>query len=190
MSVCTNCQSDKISGLPCGVCGFSEYPSEPSRGDTPRTNLFARAVIVNNSLDIKEWVVDAALSRLLEREANNLAAKLGQSLNERDVLQLRAEQAEKDYQTVKDWAHRVETKLETIVGLCDNHADGAPDATDLGKFCNDMIGLSNEIDLGSVRTLKQQLHQSEAKCAEKNEVLNLVLKRYCHKSDGTDYREL
>lgn len=80
-------------------------------------------------------------------------------------LEAKLKETEKSYQTVKDWAHRLESKLETIVNEFDRHADGAPDATPLGHFCNAMIGLCTEISLGEVSTLRETLADEKARRA-------------------------
>jgi len=72
-------------------------------------------------------------------------------------LSIHADELEVSYQTVKDWAHRLESKLETIIDICDQHADGTVDATPLEKFANEIIGLSNDIDLSRVRTLQGEI---------------------------------
>lgn len=79
------------------------------------------------------------------------------------ALEQQRNEAQKAYQTVKDWAHRLETQLTTLIDDCDSHADGSPDATALEKFCNEMIGKSNGIMLGEVRTLHQERDQLAAK---------------------------
>jgi hypothetical protein len=46
--------------------------------------------------------------------------------------------------------------LNTLLDRCSDYADGTQDATDLAKFCNEMIGLSNSIALGDIMTLRLQ----------------------------------
>lgn len=77
-----------------------------------------------------------------------------------DSLTAQLQEATKAYETVKAWAHCVSSHLETIMARCDDHADGTSDATDLEKFCNEMIGLSNSISLSDVRTLRAQLEEA------------------------------
>lgn len=71
-------------------------------------------------------------------------------------LERELSEANKSYKTTKDWAHRIEQHLNTLLDRCADHADGAPDATDLAKFCNEMIGLSNSVALGDVMTLRKE----------------------------------
>lgn len=77
------------------------------------------------------------------------------------ALRAKVAELEKVYQTVKDWGHRLEQRLETIIARCDDYADGTPDATPLEKFANELIGLSNDISLGNVLTLKAELAASQ-----------------------------
>lgn len=62
----------------------------------------------------------------------------------------------KAYEDVKEWAHRIDALWQTLIARCDDCSDGAPDASELGKFCNEMIGLSNDIQLGEARTTRQE----------------------------------
>lgn len=86
-------------------------------------------------------------------------ATLQATVAEISKLERELVEKEKAYQTVKDWAHRLEDKLTTLIDKFDEHADGTVDATPLEKFCNEMIGLSNEISLGEVWGIKKQLKE-------------------------------
>lgn len=97
-------------------------------------------------------VVDAAFARKLERERN-------EARDERDS-------ARDAYQIVKDSLHEHSTRLETLLAACDDHADGSVDATPLGKFCNDMVGLSNGIMLHEVSTLRAEVYKLRETCDE------------------------
>lgn len=101
----------------------------------------------------------------LER-LETLQAQLDESKTHIECLQVKYEGTQKAYSTVKDWAHRLEGKLETIIARCDEHADGTSDATDLEKFANEIIGLSNDISLGTVRTLRAQLDEARRALGE------------------------
>jgi len=46
--------------------------------------------------------------------------------------------------------------LQTLLVEFDGRADGAPDATDIGKFCNEMVGLYNGILLKETQTLRAE----------------------------------
>lgn len=85
--------------------------------------------------------VTADFARALERELN---------------------EAMKAYETVKNWAHRIDGNLNTILDRCSDEADGTSDATDLAKFANELVGLNNSLMLGDVQTLRQQRDQLRA----------------------------
>lgn len=72
-----------------------------------------------------------------------------------EIEALKREKAEavKAYETVKEWAHRLEGEIIAIIEKCDEHADGAPDATELGKFANELIGIYNSVAIGTVRNV-------------------------------------
>lgn len=60
------------------------------------------------------------------------------------------------YESVKATMHRLQDLLMTLLDRFDAHADGVSDATPLDAFCNEMIGLYNDISVGDARTLKQE----------------------------------
>lgn len=90
------------------------------------------------------------------------------------TLEQQRDEASKSYQTVKDWAHRIENHLNTLLDRCSDYADGTQDATDLAKFCNEMIGLSNSIALGDIMTLRLQRDQLRAEVEALKCALNVV----------------
>lgn len=67
--------------------------------------------------------------------------------------------AVKAYEATKAWSHLLNDKLVTLLDRCNDYADGAPDSTPLAKFCNEMIGLCNAIDLKEVQTLRKERDQ-------------------------------
>lgn len=73
-----------------------------------------------------------------------------------DAGQLRVKELEKAFDSNKACLRRHFDLLQTLLEQFDHYADGAPDATDLGKFCNEMIGLYNEISMSDARTLAGQ----------------------------------
>lgn len=102
------------------------------------------------------------------------------------------DEAKKSYQTVKDWAHRIEANLNTILDRCCDNADGAPDATDLGKFANELVGLNNSLMLGDVQSLRaerdqlrnevlsfKQLHETNETCISKQYLEIMQLRKVC-----------
>jgi hypothetical protein len=54
------------------------------------------------------------------------------------------QELEKAYETTKQHMHAYATLFQYCQDEFDTYADGAPDATSLGKFCNRMIGELNE----------------------------------------------
>ena len=108
-----------------------------SESKTPRTDA--------NSSTRSGWVtdvVDADFARTLEIE-------LTKANREKD-------EAVKSYQTVKDWAFRLDANLNTILDRCCDLADGTSDATDVEKFANELVGLNNSLMLGDVMSLRAE----------------------------------
>lgn len=67
--------------------------------------------------------------------------------------------------------------LQTLLDKFDDHAGGSPHATDLDKFCNEMIGTYNEVvSLGPIRTLKQQNKELTCQIEMLKEALKIVEK--------------
>lgn len=95
------------------------------------------------------------------KEATQSISKLERERNEaRDER----DSARDAYQIVKDSLHDNSTRLETLLAACDDHADGSVDATPLGKFCNEMVGLSNGIMLHEVLTLRAEVYKLREAC--------------------------
>lgn len=93
----------------------------------------------------------------------NFARKLER---ERDEARDERDSARDSYQIVKDSLHDHSTRLETLIAACDDHADGSVDATPLGKFCNEMAGLSNGVMLHEVLTLRAERDRLRESCEE------------------------
>lgn len=85
---------------------------------------------------------------------------------ERDEARDERDSARDSYQIVKDSLHDHSTRLETLIAACDDHADGSVDATPLGKFCNEMVGLSNGVMLHEVLTLRAERDRLREVCDE------------------------
>ena len=92
-------------------------------------------------------------------------------------LESRLAEVQKSYQTVKDWAHRVESKLVAILDECEGRADGAPDASPLDKFCNEMVGLANELSFQGKLPLQRELEQWQKKWELSCETLGNSIER-------------
>ncbi len=75
------------------------------------------------------------------------------------LTELQAENREtrESFETVQKWGHSLHDVLVTLLERFDDYSDGAPDATALGKFCNEMVGLYNSIQLKEMRTLKAEV---------------------------------
>lgn len=156
---CTACGIRFIGNkhrLYCKMCFRPQpTPAQGSVSDTPE------------KANVDE--ISRILADLVEAQ---IATGLGGTLNDRDIVlnsiktalltygeKLRGELELETtvYQTTKDWTHRVQNQMTTILERCDDSADGAPDASPLGKFANELIGLSNEIMLGEVRGVVQRV---------------------------------
>lgn len=88
-------------------------------------------------------------------------------------LENKLSETEKGYTAIKDWAHKVEAHLETLLDHCCDHADGAPDATPLAKFCNEMIGISNSVMLKDIQTLRAERDKFKSESEIVRRVLGL-----------------
>lgn len=95
-------------------------------------------------------------------------------------LERERDSARDSYQIVKDSLHDHSARLETLLAACDDHADGSVDATPLGKFCNEMVGLSNGVMLHEVLTLRAERDRLRESCDELAGCLNnpAVFQRY------------
>ncbi len=122
--------------------------------NTPETD--ANLLDIGHPL-IKPNTVSADFARKLERERNNQKEIVVQMQAERD-------EARKSYQTVKDWAHRIEANLNTILDRCCDVADGTCDATAMEKFANELIGLNNSLMLGDSMSLRAERDQLRKVC--------------------------
>lgn len=110
------------------------------------------------AVDIKHRIIDHMFTQAFCEERVQLAIDSVCVDSDKEIERLKesAANSDKAYKTVKEWAHRLEAQLEHLLDQCCDHADGAPDATDLAKFCNEMIGVSNGIMLKDIQTIRAQ----------------------------------
>lgn len=122
----------------------------------------------NTPLEISEEAKDVGIKAFGDGEMGVEHSKIVQLAINSAIAKLREEKdnADKAYETTKAWSHLLNDKLVTLLLKCDDCADGAPDATPLAKFCNEMIGLCNAIDIKEVQTLRQERDQLKLRVEE------------------------
>lgn len=146
----------------CVVCGYGKplakppvEPQHPTQSPTYDVEEVAKII------DLHSGQLSLELGRSFSfSECQHIKSHIKQAVKQSllaygEKLRGENETVTKAYQTVKDWAHRVQNQMTSILERCDDSADGAPDASPLGKFANELIGLSNDIMLSDVRGVIQ-----------------------------------